>query len=291
MKGNLMRKNLMFVGAFAAVLVLASCGESTQKKTTAKYTAAEVEQANQVMKYYDTSLSLLKNIVVEKDVNSVLGYMEQGGKAPMLTAIVPPVFSQKDSAFAVNPGTYFNEETQRNLKLNYDQLFRARKEFYATFNQYLASLKSKKKSAADKLLPVNYQLSVEMSEYKENIFDILSPFTDEAQRVLENDNPMREQMLAMKGMTATMQSILNLCMRKPTGEMARLDMKMAKLVVQLDIAKHLPAVEGHPQEMQAFKDYLSKVDLFIKDIQRIKSEGKYTDADMVTLEDYGMGLN
>lgn len=286
-----MQKNLMFLGALAAVLVLASCGESTQKKTTAKYTAEEVEQANQVMKYYDTSLSLLKNMVVEKDVNSVLGYMEQGGKAPMLTAIVPPAFSQKDSAFAVNPGAYFNEETQRNLKLNYDRLFRTRKEFYATFNQYLASLKSKKKSAADKLLPVNYQLSVEMAEYKENIFDILSPFTDEAQRVLENDNPMKEQTLAMKGMTATMQSIVNLCMRKPTGEMAPLDMKMAKLVVQLDIAKHLPAVEGHPQEMQAFKDYLSKVDVFIKDIQRIKSEGKYTDEDMMALDDYGMSLN
>lgn len=286
-----MRKNLMFVGAFAAVLVFASCGESAQKKTTAKYTAAEVEQANQVMKYYDTSLALLKNIVVEKDVNSVLGYMEQGGKAPMLTAIVPPAFSQKDSIFAVNPGTYFNEETQRNLKSNYDQLFRTRKVFYATFNQYLASLKSKNKIAADKLLPVNYQLSVEMSEYKENILDILSPFTDEAQRVLENDNPMKEQELAMKGMTATMQSILNLCMRKPTGETTRLDMKMAKLVVLLDIAKHLPVVEGHPQEMQAFKDYLSKVEVFIKDIQRIKSEGKYTDADMATLEEYGMSLN
>lgn len=285
-----MRKNLMFVGAFTAVLVLASCG-GTQKKTTAKYTAAEVEQAGQVVKYYDTSLALLKNIVVEKDVNSVLGYMEQGGKAPMLTAIVPPAFSQKDSAFAVNPGTYFNEETQRNLKLNYDQLFRTRKEFYATFNQYLASLKSKNKAAADKLLPVNYQLSVEMSEYKENIFDILSPFTDEAQRVLENDNPMKEQTLAMKGMTTTMQSILNLCKRKPTAEMARLDLKMAKLVIQLDLAKHLPAVEGHPQEMQAYQDYLSNVEVFIKDIQRIKSEKKYTDADMVTLEEYGMSLN
>ena len=291
MKGNLMRKNLMFMGALAAVLALASCGNSVQKKETAKYSATEVEQANQVMTYYDTSMALLKNVVVEKDVNSVLGYMEQDGKAPTLTAIVPPAFSQKDSAFVVNPGSYFNEETQLNLKQNYDQLFKTRKQFYDTFNRYLSYLKSKNKVAASKLLPDNYQLSVEMSEYKENILDILSPFTDGAQKVLLNDNPMKEQLLSMKQMTATMRSILNLCMRKPNSEAIRLDMKMAKLVIQLDIAKHLPAVEGHPKEMKAFQDFLTNVDAFVKDVQQIRSKGKYSEAEMETLSEYGMSLN
>lgn len=291
MKGNLMRKNLMFVGALAAALVLGSCGGSTQKSETAKYTPAEVGQADLVVKYYDTSLALLKNIVVEKDVNSVLGYMEQTGKVPMLTAIAPPIFSQKDSAYVVNPGPYFNEETQRNLKQNYMQLFRARSQFYANFDQYLSLVKSGHKAEADKLLPVNYQLSVQMSEYKQNVLDILSPFTDEAQKVLLNDNPMKEQMLSMKRMTATMQSIVNLCMRKPTSETARLDMKMAKLVIQLDIAKRLPAVEGHPQEMAVFRDFLSNAEAFVKDVQHIKSQGTYTDAEMATLSEYAMSLN
>ena len=34
------------------------------------------------------------------------------------------------------------------------------------------------------LLNNNYELSVEMSEYKQNIFDILSPIVSNAQRVL-----------------------------------------------------------------------------------------------------------
>lgn len=284
-----MRKNLMFMGTLTAVLILASCSDA--QKTTAKYTAADVEQAGQVIKYYDTSMALLKNVVVEKDVNSVLGYMAQENQAQMLTAIAPPAFSQKDSAFVVNPGTCFNEETQRNLKLNYSQLFRTRKQFYATFNQYLSDLKSKNKSAADKLLAVNYQLSIEMSEYKENILDILSPFTGEARKVLLNDNPMKDQMLAMKSMTATMQSILSLCKRKPTSDVVRLDMKMAKLVIQLDIARHLPAVEGHPKEMKDFQDFLNNTDSFISDIQRIKSQGNYTDADMASIDEYAMSLN
>ena len=167
-----MRKNLMFAGAFAVTLMLAACGSGVQRKTSEKYSAAEVEQADKVMKYYNASLALLKNLVVEKDVNSVLGYMEQNGDAPIMTVVVPPAFSQKDSASVVNPGTYFNEETRRNLKQNFMQLFQVRKQFYANFNRYLSSLKAKDKSAADKLLPVNYRLSVEMAEYKENILDM-----------------------------------------------------------------------------------------------------------------------
>ena len=38
-----MRKNLMFVGAFAVTLMLAACGSGVQRKTSEKYSAAEVE--------------------------------------------------------------------------------------------------------------------------------------------------------------------------------------------------------------------------------------------------------
>lgn len=220
-----MRKILMFVETFAVIFMLAACGNGVQKKTSEKYSVAEVEQAGQVMKYYNTSLALLKNLVLEKDVNSILGYMEQGGNAPMLATVIPPVFSQKDSASVVNPGTYFDEEARRNLKQNFMQLFQTRRQFYTNFNQYLSLLKVKNKIAADKLLPANYRLSVEMAEYKENILDVLSPFAEGAQKVLLNDNPMKEQILAMNRMSVTMQGVLQQCMRKPAPDMPRLDMK------------------------------------------------------------------
>ena len=41
-----MRKNLMFAGAFAVTLMLAACGSGVQRKTSDKYSAAEVEQAD-----------------------------------------------------------------------------------------------------------------------------------------------------------------------------------------------------------------------------------------------------
>ena len=130
-----------------------------------------------------------------------------------------------------------------------------------------------------------------MAEYKENILDMLSPFTEEAQKVLLNDNPMKEQILAMNRMSATMQSILQLCMRKPSPDMPRLDMKMMKLVIQLDIAKRLPTVEGHPREMKTFRDFLAHVEAFMKEVQHIKSQGSYTTDEMETLGTYGLSLN
>lgn len=284
-------KDFNVCGNVAVIFVLAACGNGVQKKTSEKYSVAEVEQAGQVMKYYNTSLALLKNLVLEKDVNSILGYMEQGGNAPMLATVIPPVFSQKDSASVVNPGTYFDEEARRNLKQNFMQLFQTRRQFYTNFNQYLSLLKVKNKIAADKLLPANYRLSVEMAEYKENILDVLSPFAEGAQKVLLNDNPMKEQILAMNRMSVTMQGVLQQCMRKPAPDMPRLDMKMMKLVIQLDIAKRLPIVEGHPQEMKTFRDFLANAETFIREVQHIKAQGSYTADELATLGEYGLSLN
>lgn len=98
----------------------------------------------------------------------------------------------------LNPGNCFNEETRRNLKQNYTGLFQARTEFYANFDTYLSYLKKKDVTNAKKLLDVNYQLSTQMSEYKQNIFDILSPFTEQAELVLLVDNPLKAQIMSVR---------------------------------------------------------------------------------------------
>lgn len=286
-----MGKKLMLIGTFATVLVFAYCGGGAHKENSGNYSSTDVEHAQQVMSYYTTAMALLNNVVVEKDVNAVLTYMEQGVNAPTLTAIAPPAFSQKDSAFIVNPGPYFSEEIRKSLKQNFYQLFKVRRKFYTLFDRYITYLKSNDKAAADNLLPQSYELSEEMSEYKESIMDTLYPLTDDAQKILFNDNPMKEQLLAMKRMDATMQSIIALCKRKPAPNMARLEMKMAKLVIQLDIARHLPAIEGQPEETKSFHRYLENVEEFIKDVQHIKTKGSYDDTDMAMLDEYAMSLN
>lgn len=277
-KGNIMKKNLLFFGALVSAFLLASCSGGSKSKAPVASTA-DIENATEVIKYYNTSLGVLKDMVKEKDVNAVLDYMEQKGKVPALTAIAPPAVVAKDSATVMNPGDYFNRETRQNLVQNYAGLFKARAEFYANFDTYLSYLKKKDVTKAKQLLDANYQLSTQMSEYKQNVFDILSPFTEQAEQVLLADSPLKEQIMSVRKMSATMQSILNLYARKHMMDGPRIDLKVAELTKQLDAAKKLPAVNGHESEMKSYQTFLSQVETFIKQVQKAREKGEYSDAD------------
>lgn len=187
-----MRKNLLCFAALISAFLFASCSGGSKSVSA---TTADVENAAEVIQYYNTSLNVLSNMVKEKDVNAVLGYMEQKGKVPTVLAIAPPAVSEKDTFALMNPGSCFNEATRQNLKQSYVGLFNARTKFYANFDRYLSYLKAKDYSKADKLLDVNYQLSKEMAEYKQNVFDILSPFTEQAEQVVLADNPLKDQIM------------------------------------------------------------------------------------------------
>ena len=283
-----MGKNLLILGAFVSVLMLASCVGS--KKETVTYTPEEIADAGQVMKYYDASLALLKNVVKERDVNAVLGYMEQKTEVPMFSYIMSPIISKKDSAEVMLPGECFGEDVRQNLIQNYAELFQSRNQFYANFNKYLSLLKEKKTEGMADLLNNNYELSVEMSEYKQNIFDILSPIVSNAQRVLLAENPVKEQIIAMKSMSTTMQSIINLYARKHVEDKSRLDLKIMELRLQLDAAEKLPVVKGHEEESEKFKDFLSKTEGFLKIVQDARQKNSYADEDFEEISSYGLGI-
>ena len=283
-----MGKNLLVLSVWVSVLMLASCVGS--KKETVNYTPEEIADAGQVMKYYDASLALLKNMVKERDVNAVLGYMEQKTEVPMFSYIMSPVISKKDSAAVMLPGEYFGEDVRQNLIQNYAELFQSRNQFYANFNKYLFLLKEKKTEGMADLLNDNYELSVVMSECKQNIFDILSPIASNAQRVLLAENPVKEQIIAMKSMSTTMQSIINLYARKHVEDKSRLDLKIMELRLQLDAAEKLPVVKGHEEESEKFKDFLSKTEGFLKIVQDARQKNSYADEDFEEISSYGLGI-
>ena len=283
-----MGKNLLVLSVWVSVLMLASCVGS--KKETVTYTPEEIADAGQVMKYYDTSLALLKNVVKERDVNAVLGYMEQKTEVPMFSYIMSPVISKKDSAEVMLPGECFGADVRQNLIQNYAELFQSRNQFYANFNKYLSLLKEKKTEGMADLLNDNYELSVVMSECKQNIFDMLSPIASNAQRILLAENPVKEQIIAMKSMSTTMQSIINLYARKHVEDKSRLDLKIMELRLQLDAAEKLPVVKGHEEESEKFKDFLSKTEGFLKIVQDARQKNSYADEDFEEISSYGLGI-
>ena len=273
-----MRKNLLCFAALISAFLFASCSGGSKSKSVSA-TTADVENAAEVIQYYNTSLNVLSNMVKEKDVNAVLGYMEQKGKVPTVLAIAPPAVSEKDTLALMNPGSCFNEATRQNLKQSYVGLFNARTKFYANFDRYLSYLKAKDYSKADKLLDVNYQLSKEMAEYKQNVFDILSPFTEQAEQVVLADNPLKDQIMAVRKMSSTMQSIINLYARRPVFEGARIDYKLIELKDQLEAAKKLPAITGDESAMKSYQAFLDQVEIFISKVQKVSEKAEYTDPD------------
>lgn len=288
-----MKKKILLFGALIGAFLLVSCSGGNKKQTVSSPTdPEELDDASQVINYYHTSLIVLRHVANAKDINAVLGYMEQKGKVPEVAPIAPPEISAKDTVELMNPGDYFDGEVRENLKQNYQGLFSSRMQFYANFNKYLSYKQSKETAKAAELLEKNYQLSVAMSEYKQVIFDILSPLTERAEKELLADEPLKEQIMAMRKMSGTVQSIMNLYSRKHAMDGMRIDMKMAELRKELEAAKKLPAVTGYDEEMKNYHSFLSSVESFMKDMQKARDKGTYSDADYNAMSDaYEYGLS
>ena len=279
-----MKKNILFFGALVGALLLVSCSGGNKKQAASSVASEELDNASKVINYYHTSLIVLRHVANAKDINAVLGYMEQTGKVPEVSA--------RDTAELMDPGDYFNIEVRQNLKQSYRGLFSARTQFYDNFNKFLSYKQAKETAKIGKLLDENYRLSVEMSEYKQVIFDILSPLTEQAEKELLADEPLKDQIMAMRKMSGTVQSIMNLYSRKHALDGMRIDMKMAELKKELEAAKKLPAVTGYDEEQKNYYSFLTSVESFMKDMQKARDKGSYSDEDYNAIsEAYEYGLS
>lgn len=73
---------------------------------------------------------------------------------------------------------------------------------------------------------------------------------------------------------------------------ARIDLKMAELRKQLEAAKKLPSVAGYDKEMKTYQDFLSTVESFMKNMQKARDKGKYSDEEYSSMMDaYEYGLS
>ena len=179
-----MKKNLLLYGVFLCALSMSSCSGGSKSSHS-----MSVENANEVMKYYDTSLKILKDLVNENEIKAVLGYLDQKMPVDSLPVVSQPVVSVQDTVFVSNPGNYFNENDRQNLKENYGRLFRSISAFYENYKTYRLymqdqSYKKDNNALADKIRKEELLLSIALSEYKQVIFDILTPMVEGAKITL-----------------------------------------------------------------------------------------------------------
>ena len=180
-----MKKNLLLYGVFLCALSISSCSGGSKSSHVMDSSSMSVENANEVMKYYDTSLKILKDLVNENEIKAVLGYLDQKMPVDSLPVVSQPVVSVQDTVFVSNPGNYFSENDRQNLKENYGRLFRSISAFYENYKTYRLymqdqSYKKDNNALADKIRKEELLLSIALSEYKQVIFDILTPIVEVA---------------------------------------------------------------------------------------------------------------
>lgn len=184
-----MKKNLLLYGVFLCALSISSCSGGSKSNHVMDSSSMSVENANEVMKYYDTSLKILKDLVNENEIKAVLGYLDQKMPVDSLPVVSQPVVSVQDTVFVSNPGNYFSENDRQNLKENYGRLFRSISAFYENYKTYRLymqdqSYKKDNNALADKIRKEELLLSIALSEYKQVIFDILTPMVEGAKITL-----------------------------------------------------------------------------------------------------------
>ena len=184
-----MKKNLLLYGVFLCALSISSCSGGSKSSHVMDSSRMSVENANEVMKYYDTSLKILKDLVNENEIKAVLGYLDQKMPVDSLPVVSQPVVSVQDTVFVSNPGNYFSENDCQNLKENYGRLFRSISAFYENYKTYRLymqdqSYKKDNNALADKIRKEELLLSIALSEYKQVIFDILTPIVEGAKITL-----------------------------------------------------------------------------------------------------------
>ena len=166
-----MKKNLLLYGVFLCALSISSCSGGSKSSHVMDSSSMSVENANEVMKYYDTSLKILKDLVNENEIKAVLGYLDQKMPVDSLPVVSQPVVSVQDTVFVSNPGNYFSENDREN---------------YKTYRLYMQdqSYKKDNNALADKIRKEELLLSIALSEYKQVIFDILTPIVEGAKITL-----------------------------------------------------------------------------------------------------------
>ena len=184
-----MKKNLLLYGVFLCALSISSCSGGSKSSHVMDSSSMSAENANEVMKYYDTSLKILKDLVNENEIKAVLGYLDQKMPVDSLPVVSQPVVSVQDTVFVSNPGNYFSENDRQNLKENYGRLFRSISAFYENYKTYRLymqdqSYKKDNNALADKIRKEELLLSIALSEYKQVIFDILTPIVEGAKITL-----------------------------------------------------------------------------------------------------------
>lgn len=184
-----MKRSLISYAILLCILTLTACSTQSKKTQLEEEVTMSRQDAQDILKYYDLSLSSLKNWVNTDQIKEVMTYLDAKGDTTNLPFIEAPQISAADTTYLVNPGNYFDNVNRKNLKENYKRLFPTITAFYENYNTYRLYMQNKdykndNYALADKIRKEELILSISLTEYKSVVYDILTPLVKQANNTI-----------------------------------------------------------------------------------------------------------
>ena len=97
-----------------SLLLLASCGGKGKDAASMDY---GLEEANEVISYYNTSIDITKKMVDMGEISKIIDYMQKNGKTLVAPVVIRTPVSATDTTALLNPGDCFPSSAADSLKM------------------------------------------------------------------------------------------------------------------------------------------------------------------------------
>ena len=101
-----------------------------------------LEEANEVISYYNTSIDITKKMVDMGEISKIIDYMQKNGKTLVAPVVIRTPVSATDTTALLNPGDCFPSSAADSLKMYYRRFFDVSKRLYANYDAYRAYIKA-----------------------------------------------------------------------------------------------------------------------------------------------------
>ncbi|MCC8089247.1 MAG: YiiG family protein [Rikenellaceae bacterium] len=263
-----MKKLLLVV---SVTLILCSCGGGSSSGRLTE------NKANQIIDYYNNSLSVLKKFYKEKEMENVLQYMDRNGQAVSKPVVMIGIFS--DSSKVINPGSYFDREIRAELQEKYRAFFDAGNKFfdnYEKFNAYLAAegYKEDNWEKGKTIYAENMDLYDEVNDLRYDIYAILIPIADEAEKVTLVDNPLRSHILKAKDLFTVMEAAIDEYAEEEVDADAMHDF-YERINELLEEVRELKPNVDYDRQMKYYSEFLEEIGAFQKELIKSIKNNKF----------------
>jgi len=234
-------------------------------------------KANQIIEYYNNSLTVLKKFYKEGEMEKVLNYMERKGKTTTKPLVMIGIFS--DSSKVVTPGTYFDKEVRTEIEQKYREFFDAGNKFFDNYEKYKSYItaedyKDDNWEKGNAIEQENIELYSKISELRSDIYSILIPIADEAEKVTLVGNPLRDHILKAKEIFAAMKAAIDEYAEEEVNADV-IDIYYSQTEILVEEARELKPVDGEENKMRGYGEFLDEVDAFLGELRKSKRDNKF----------------